>query len=104
MAKLTKRVVDAAEAGAPAAILWDDAVKDFGLRVSPGGSKSYILNYRAGRGRNAPQHRITIGKHGSPWTPELARRQALRLLGTIAAGINPAAARKAECLTARTRR
>jgi hypothetical protein len=66
MAKLTKRVVDGAETGASAAILWDDEVKGFGLRVSPGGTKSYILNYRAGRGRNAPQHRITIGKHGSP--------------------------------------
>jgi hypothetical protein len=46
MAKLTKRVVDGAEAGASAAILWDDEVKGFGLRVSPGGSKSYVLNYR----------------------------------------------------------
>src|SRR6516164_9826815 len=99
MAKLTKRVVDGAEAGASAALLWDDEVKGFGLRVSPGGTKSYVLNYRAGRGRNAPQHRITIGKHGSPWTPELARREALRLLGTIAAGDDPAAARKAEART-----
>jgi integrase len=99
MAKLTKRVVDAAAADASAAILWDDEVKGFGLRVSPGGSKSYILNYRAGRSRNAPQHRITIGKHGSPWTPELARREARRLLGTIAAGDDPAAARKAEART-----
>jgi integrase len=99
MAKLTKRVVDGAEAGASAAILWDDEVKGFGLRVSPGGSKSYVLNYRAGRGRNAPQHRITIGKHDSPWTPDLARREALRLLGTIAAGDDPAAARKAEART-----
>jgi integrase len=99
MAKLTKRAVDAAEAGASAAILWDDEVKGFGLRVSSGGTKSYILNYRAGRGRNAPQHRITIGKHGSPWTPELARREALRLLGAIASGENPAAARRAEAHT-----
>lgn len=96
MAKLTKRVVDAAEAGASAAILWDDEVKGFGLRVSPGGTKSYILFYRAGRGRNAPQHRITIGKHGSPWTVELARREARRLLGVVAAGEDPAEARKAE--------
>jgi integrase len=99
MAKLTKRVVDAASAGASAAVLWDDEVKGFGLRVSPGGTKSYILNYRAGRGRNAPQRRITIGKHGSPWAPDMARREALRLLGAIAAGVDPAAARKAEART-----
>ena len=93
MAKLTKRVVDGAAAGASAAVLWDDEVKGFGLRVSPGGSKSYVLNYRAGRGRNAPQRRITIGKHGSPWTPDMARREAVRLRGAIAAGIDPACAR-----------
>ena len=76
MARLTKRVVDAVEASSAAAFIWDDEVKGFGLRVSPGGTRSYVLSYRAGRGRNAPQHRITIGKHGSPWTPELARREA----------------------------
>jgi integrase len=97
MAKITKRLVDAAKAGDP--ILWDEEVKGFGLRVTPTGSKSYVLNYRDGRGRNATQHRITIGKHGSPWTPELARRQALRLRGAIAGGDNPAAARKAEART-----
>jgi integrase len=94
MAKLTKRTVDAAGTTDGAAILWDDEVKGFGLRVAAGGTKSYILSYRAGRGRNAPQHRITIGKHGSPWTPEAARREALRLLGEVAKGGNPAEARK----------
>lgn len=99
MAKLTKRVVDAAAAGASTAILWDDEIKGFGLRVSPGGNKSYILNFRAGRGRNAPQHRITIGRAGLPWTPALARREALRLLGVIAAGDDPLEERKAEART-----
>jgi integrase len=99
MAKLTKRVVDAAGGSASATIIWDNEVKGFGLRVAPGGTKSYILFYRAGHGRNAPQHRITIGKHGSPWTPELARREARRLLGAIAAGEDPAAARKTEART-----
>src|SRR5262245_48949175 len=99
MAKLTKRVVDTAQAGSVAVFIWDDEIKGFGLRVAPGGTKSYVLSYRAGRGRNAPQRRITIGKHGSPWTPELARREARRLLGTIAAGDDPAAARKAEART-----
>ncbi len=99
MAKLTKRVVDAAGAKGGTAIVWDDEVKGFGLRVAPGGTRSYILSYRAGRGRNAPQHRITIGKHGSPWTPEMARREALRLLGEVAKGGDPAEARKAAART-----
>jgi integrase len=95
MAKLTKRVVDAAKADGNAHFIWDHEIKGFGLRVAPGGAKSYVLNFRNGRGRKAPQHRITIGKHGT-WTPEQARREARRLLGTIAAGDNPAATRKAE--------
>jgi hypothetical protein len=49
MAKLTKQVVDAAEAGSAAVLVWDDEVKGFGLRLSPGGSRSYVRNYRAGR-------------------------------------------------------
>jgi integrase len=99
MAKLTKRVVDAAEAGSAATFIWDDEVKGFGLRIAPGGTKSYVLSYRKGRGRNAPQRRLTIGKHGSPWTLELARREARRLLGAIAAGDDPLEDRKAEART-----
>jgi integrase len=98
MARLTKRAVDAAEAGSVAAFIWDDEIKGFGLRIAPGGTKSYVLSYRAGRGRNAPQHRITLGKHGA-WTPEQARREARRLLGAIASGDDPAVARKAEART-----
>jgi integrase len=37
---------------------------------------------------------LTIGRHGAPWTPEKARREAQRLLGEIAAGHDPAAARE----------
>ena len=39
------------------------------------------------------QRWITIGRHGSPWTPETARREALRLLGLRAAGKDPATER-----------
>jgi len=39
------------------------------------------------------QRWITIGRHGSPWTPETARREALRLLGLKAAGKDPAVER-----------
>ena len=98
MAKLTKRVVDQAKpkTDGTATIIWDDEIKGFGLRVAPGGTKSYILSYRVGHGRNAPQRRITIGKHGSPYTPESARREARKLLGAVASGDDPAEARKAE--------
>jgi hypothetical protein len=39
---------------------------------------------------------MTIGKHGSPWTPEMARVEAKRLLAEVAADRDPAAARQAD--------
>jgi Arm DNA-binding domain len=81
--KITKRAVDGlASAGDAEAVLWDTDVKGFGLRARSGGSKSYILHYRVGSGRGAPLRKLTIGKHGSPWTPETARTEAKRLLAT----------------------
>ncbi len=97
--RLTKRVVDAANAGGKTVIVWDDELRGFGLRITPNGIKSYILNYRAGHGRNAPLRRITIGKHGSPWTPEAARREAMRLRGAITGGADPATERKTAAKT-----
>src|SRR6185437_12658099 len=61
----------------------------FGLRVEPGGAKTYVLKYRAG----ARQRFFKIGKHGSPWTPDQARAKALELLDSIAKGGDPSDAR-----------
>jgi integrase len=47
--------------------------------------------YRAGVGRRSPQRKLTIGRHGSPWTPDTARTEAKRLLGIVASGGDPAA-------------
>ena len=38
---------------------------------------------------------ITIGRHGSPWTPEQARVEAKRILSLVASGSDPLAARYA---------
>jgi integrase len=95
--KISKRAVDAAEPGARDVFLWDagdGAIKGFGLKVTPGGRKVYVLQYRMG-GRSSPVRRLTIGKHGSPWTPEQARAEARRLLGVVAAGRDPAAEKAA---------
>jgi integrase len=91
--KITKRSVDALKPAADGAevVLWDTELKGFGIRVQRGGAKSYVLHYRAGIGRGAPLRKLTIGRHGSPWTPERARTEAKKLLGLIEDGADPAA-------------
>jgi Arm DNA-binding domain len=87
--KLTKRVVDNAEAQGKDYVIWDDELPGFGLRVFKSGKRSYLIQYRsAGRSR-----RFTIGVHGV-WTPEHARREAKIQLGRVARGDNPAEERQ----------
>ena len=95
--KITKRTVEALMPGADGAetVLWDSELRGFGVRVQRGGVRSYVLQYRAGNQRGTPLRKLTIGRHGSPWTPETARREARRLLGAIADGTDPAAERVA---------
>lgn len=85
MAKITKRVVDAAAPGEKDYVIWDDDLPGFGLRVFTSGKRSYVIQYRAaGRSR-----RYTIGLHGV-WTPETARQEAKVQFGRVAGGDNPA--------------
>src|SRR5262245_53852084 len=49
----------------------------------------YLLRYRF----DGRQRFLTIGRHGSPWTPETARTEARRLLGLVASRNDPAVAR-----------
>ncbi|MEL6859240.1 MAG: tyrosine-type recombinase/integrase [Pseudomonadota bacterium] len=88
--RLSLSIVKAAEPAAKDYFLWDSDLKGFGLKVCAGGRKSYVCKYRAGFGRAAPTRRITIGAHGSPWTPDAARREAARILGLAAQGGDPA--------------
>jgi hypothetical protein len=37
---------------------------------------------------------VTIGRHGAPWTVETARAEALRILGEVVQGKDPAADKK----------
>ncbi len=94
-AKITKRVVDAAQPRTAAYLIRDTEIKGFALVVTPAGAKSYAIDYRAGSGRGAPKRRFVIGKHGA-LTPETARSEARRLLGAVASGNDPAEARSAE--------
>ena len=93
--RITKTEVDRAEKGSADYIVWDTSLKGFGLKVSKGGAKSYVVQYRTAGGRAGTTKRVTIGKHGSPWTAETAREEARRILGQVANGADPAKARKA---------
>ncbi len=95
-AKITKRTVDAAGPMPTTYLVRDTEVKGFVLVVTPAGAKSYAVDYRVGSGRGSPKRRLTIGKHGSPWTAETARAEAKRLLAEVAAGRDPAMARQAD--------
>jgi integrase len=93
--RLTKRTVDAAKPDVDREVLiWDGELKGFGLRITPKGVKSYVIQYRVGGGRGTSR-RFTIGKHGSPYTPETARERAEELLRAAREGKDPAQARRA---------
>lgn len=71
------------------AIVYDDEVKGFGLRVTAAGSKSFVLNYRiAGRER-----RLTIGGYPA-WTAAAARDEAKKLRRLVDQGVDPLAERQ----------
>src|SRR5262249_9055758 len=61
-----------------------EAVRGFGVRRQRG-DPVYVIKYRVfGR-----QRFVTIGRHGAPWTPDKARKEAKRLFGLVAAGKDP---------------
>ena len=83
--KITKSAVERLDGG----WIWDSEVKGFGVRRQLEGA-FYYLRYRLG-GR---QMMKSIGRHGSPWTPDTARRAAQEALGEVVKGKHPAFATK----------
>jgi integrase len=73
-------------------IIWDSAVAGFYARRQRGPGVTYAVFYRTGEGR---QRWHKIGRHGAPWTPETARDEAVRILGSVAHGGDPTAKRQA---------
>src|SRR5262249_18315103 len=56
-------------------IFYDDVVKGFGVRITAGGARAFILNYRPRLGR---ERRYTIGVFPE-WKTSAARAQAIEL-------------------------
>lgn len=86
--KITKRSVEALE---PGQTLFDTDVRGFGARRQTGAITYFVKTTVKGQ-----QQWLTIGQHGSPFTPDSARTEALKLLGHIAQGSDPAQARRDE--------
>src|SRR5204862_2330419 len=74
----------------PNQIIWDSGVSGFHARRQRGPGVTYAVFYRTAEGR---QRWHKIGRHGAPWTPEEAREEAVRILGRVAHGTDPAAER-----------
>ena len=89
--RISKRSVDALKPGLRDVYLWDRDLPGFGLKLTPAGGRTYLVQYRVG-GRKGRTRRVTVGKHG-PMTPEQARQDARRILGEVAAGSDPAEGR-----------
>ena len=92
--RITKQLVDNAISRDVDYFYWDSDVRGFGLKVATGGKKTYVCQYRTSGGRAGRTRRFTIGRHGSPWTAELARDEARKLLGSVAHGEDPATAKQ----------
>jgi integrase len=88
--KKTRIGVKAVEALGPKSAIWDATVTGFGARRQTGPAVAYVVTYRTSEGRLRMQ---TIGRHGAPWAPDTAREEARRILGDVARGSDPAAAK-----------
>lgn len=86
--KLTDTVAKNAKPGEKQYIVWDSEVKRLGLRVLPGGTKTYVVRIRVGRGKAGRQRWKRIGQHGDGWNADKARIEAERLVGLHASGID----------------
>lgn len=83
--ELTKRIIDAAKPAEKESVLWDAKVAGFGLKINPGGRKTFIYWYRIrGRGR-----KLTLGPAGAK-TVDQYRADATRASGLVVDGVDPA--------------
>lgn len=90
---LTDRTVAAAACppGRKDVLLFDDALAGFGLRVTKGGTRTFIFQYRVG----AKVRRTVLGTFGAELTTAKARKKAEGLRGQVRDARDPVAERRA---------
>ena len=89
MPKITKHLVEAAEIRDKHYTITDSQIPGFGIRIMRGGTRTYVVMYRAGGRRR----RMVLGRHGVT-TPEQARTSAINILARVRNGEDPAASRQ----------
>lgn len=93
--RLTKRFVDGLEAAEGRLIAWDNEVPGFGVRVSPSGRKTFLLQYRLkGQGRSTAPKKMSLGVHGA-MSVDHARELARHTWALANSGKDPAQQTKA---------
>ena len=91
--RLTKRAVDTLAPSSKTVIHFDKDLAGFGLRITPSGARSWIVQYRpGGGGRGQTARRMTLGSI-STLTPDEARRAARDVLARARLGEDPAGTR-----------
>ena len=93
--RLTRRFVDGLEATKNRTITWDNEVPGFGVRVSPSGRKTFLLQYRLkGQGRSTAPKKMSLGVHGA-MPVDQARELARQAWALANSGKDPAQETKA---------
>jgi integrase len=91
--KLSKRAVDVLSPAEKTYLARDADLKGFACRITPAGSKAWVVAYRpAPGGRGVREKVVTLGSV-SQLTPDQARRAAAEMLAKVRLGADPAADR-----------
>lgn len=90
--KLTMRFLEALSPDGRDAIVWDSELRGFGVRVSPEGVCSFIVQYR---NRSNRSRRLALGRFPA-LKPEAARKMAQQELAAVARGADPAEERRSK--------
>lgn len=87
--RLTQQAVTRLGASDRDAFVWDTELRGFAVKVTPTGRKVYVVQYRHGHGRRAPDRRVTLARTDE-LTVEEARKLARATLATVVHGGDPA--------------
>src|SRR6202043_969408 len=96
MPKITKQTLDALMPNGADRFMWDEgdgALKGFGVRMSPAGVGSFLVESPPAGGRRGQTRRLTIGRVGV-LAPDQARTIARETLVAVAKGADPSEQRR----------